>query len=89
MTQQAIRVPDVSRYEFGWEQDARRRVLKVRGAIDATAASHLESAIINLGSRRLLIDLSDVTSLDPSAATVIEQMSRRLGPGRVSVVSER
>lgn len=73
-------------YEFRWEQDDRQRVLRLSGVIDSTAASHLESAIINLGSRRLLIDLSEVTSLDPSGATVLLEMARRLGTGRVSVL---
>lgn len=92
MTQQtpkrvASSVP-ASRYEFRWEQDSRQRVLKLAGVIDATAASHLESAIINLGSRRLLIDLSDVTSLDPAGASTLLQIAQRLGTGRVSVVVE-
>lgn len=90
MTQQipAVRVPRVSppaRHQFRWEQDPHRRVLKLTGVIDAAAASRLESAIINLGSRRLLIDLSGVISLDPAGAAVLLQISRRLGPGRVSV----
>lgn len=74
------------RYEFRWEQDNRQRVLKLSGVIDSTAASHLESAIINLGSRRLLIDLSGVTSLHPSGAATLLEIVRRLGAGRVSVV---
>lgn len=73
-------------YEFRWEQDGRQRVLYLSGVIDSTAASHLESAIINLGSRRLLIDLSEVTSLDPSGAAALLEMARRLGAGRISVL---
>lgn len=73
-------------YEFRWEQDHRQRVLRLRGVIGSTAASHLESAIINLGARRLLIDLSEVTSLDPSGAATLLEIARRLGPGRVSVM---
>lgn len=75
-----------ARYEFRWEQDARQRVLTLTGVIDSTAASRLESAIINLGSRRLLIDLSEVTTIDPSGAATLLQIARRLGAGRVSVV---
>lgn len=89
MTQQAVRVPRLSppsRYRFRWEQDSRRRVLKLAGVIDSTAASQLEGAIINLGARRLVIDLSDVTSLDPAGAVTLLEVARRLAPGRVSVV---
>lgn len=74
------------RYEFRWEQDDRHRVLKLSGVIDSAASSRLESAIINLGSRRLVIDLSEVTSLGPSGAATVLEIARRLGPGRVSVI---
>lgn len=73
-------------YEFRWEQDDRQRVLKLSGVIDSNASSHLESAITNLGSRRLLIDLSRVTTLDPSGAAILLEIVRRLGAGRVSVM---
>ncbi|MFP3914211.1 MAG: STAS domain-containing protein [Actinomycetota bacterium] len=60
----------------------------MEGVIDEAAASHLESALINLGSRRLVLDLTRVTSLDRAGAAGLLRLVQRAGTKRVSVVVE-
>lgn len=77
-----------SKYRFNWEQDVRQRVFKLSGVVDGSVAARLESAIINLGSRRLVVDLTDVTELDAAAAAKVSEIVERLGQSRVAVVAD-
>lgn len=76
------------KYRFNWEQDVRQRVFKLSGVVDHSVAARLESAIINLGSRRLVVDLTDVTALDAAAAARVSEIVERLGQSRVTVVAD-
>lgn len=76
----------MSSYSFEWEQDRRRRVLCVHGKLSADAADHLLNGLVNLGSRSLVIDLTDVESVDDDVVIVLEQIRSRLGPSRMDVV---
>lgn len=78
-------VSDTPRYRFEWTQDAKRRLMRLAGDIDATAASHVANGLIDLGNRRLVIDLTEVESICPEAVAVLTDMGRRLGAGRVTI----
>lgn len=78
----------VSPYRFEWRQNSRERVFKLAGTVDESTAARLRSGIIDLGSRRLLIDLSDVTSIEPEGVSALIQLAERLGRARITVVLE-
>lgn len=76
---------EAPQYGFEWRQDARIRVLKLAGNIDETAASHLANGLIDLGNRRLVIDLSAVEEMAQAAVGELLEMVERLGGGRVTI----
>ncbi|HEX2152439.1 MAG TPA: STAS domain-containing protein [Acidimicrobiia bacterium] len=73
---------------FEWRQDSRRRVLKLSGTVDGSSADRLSSGIIDLGARRLVIDITEVTSMDEAGASSLRDLTHRLGDGRVTVVPD-
>ncbi|MFO7292262.1 MAG: hypothetical protein FWJ92_03795 [Actinomycetes bacterium] len=73
-------------YSFEWSQDRNERVMRLVGVIDIAAAEHLFKGLIDLGSRRLVIDLTDAETVDLTALEAVAEIEDRLGPGRVTVL---
>ena len=71
-------------YSFEWSQDRNERVMRLVGVIDIAAAEHLFKGLIDLGSRRLVIDLTDAETVDLTALEAVAEIEDRLGPGRVT-----
>lgn len=73
-------------YALEWRQDRNERVMRVSGDLDRAAAEHLFNGLIDLGSRRLVIDLTDVHLIDLTALETLSEIDVRLGPGRLTVL---
>ncbi|HLU53654.1 MAG TPA: STAS domain-containing protein [Acidimicrobiia bacterium] len=73
-------------YALEWSQDRSERVMRITGVIDFAAAEHLFNGLIDLGSRRLVIDLTDAQTVDLTAIEALSEIEKRLGPGRLTVL---
>jgi anti-anti-sigma factor len=65
-------------------------VCRVCGDLDVATAPRLRdllSTAVETGCRRLVIDLSEVGFIDSTGLSVLVVMTRRLGPGSISLVS--
>lgn len=72
-----------------WDQDHVRRVVRVVGLLNARNMSHLQSAIVGLGNRELVIDLSDVLVIDDALLSALADLRRRLSPQQLHINLER
>ena len=68
-----------------WDQDHVRRVVRVVGLLNARNVSQLQSAIVGLGNRELVIDLRDVPVIDDAWVGALEDLRRRLSPQQLHV----
>ena len=68
-----------------WDQDHVRRVVRVVGLLDSRNVSHLQSAIVGLGNRELVIDLSDVLGIDDAWISALADLRQRLSPHQLHV----
>jgi anti-anti-sigma regulatory factor len=68
-----------------WDQDKSRRVVRISGRLNSDTAAHLESAIVGVGDRHLVLDLDAVAEIDETCAAVLAELIRRLGDDRVTI----
>ena len=79
-------VPDVPEdaeptgdFSVEWIQDRASRLVRIRGLIDADRMGHLHQALIDLGGRRLTIDLTGA-SVAEGLHLDLDELESRLGP---------
>jgi anti-anti-sigma regulatory factor len=68
-----------------WDQDKSERVVHISGRLTSDTAAHLESAIVGVGDRHLVLDLNAVAEIDETCAAVLADLIRRLGDDRVMI----
>ena len=68
-----------------WDQDKWRRVVHISGQLTGDTAGHLESSIVGLGARSLVLDLDAVEEIDDVCAAVLADLICRLADGQVVV----
>lgn len=67
-------------FSIEWIQDRHRRLVRISGVIDAWRLGHIATAMIDLGQRRLTIDLSGASVLaDHELQVCLEDLQVRLG----------
>src|SRR5688572_9646906 len=70
--------PDALRVE--WSQTRAQRVVRLSGPVDQRTARHLDNALVGLGGRNLLIDLTDVEpSPEVEITRLLAGLKTRLG----------
>ncbi|HEX7100763.1 MAG TPA: hypothetical protein VF377_16155 [Acidimicrobiia bacterium] len=60
--------------------------MRVSGDVNHDTAEHFFNGLIDLGSRRLVIDLTDAHIIDLTALELVDEIEERLGPGRLTVI---
>jgi anti-anti-sigma regulatory factor len=66
-----------------WDQDRLQRVVHFAGRLGPEAASHLESAIVGVGTRRLIIDLNEVSEIDDACVDALVDLIQRMGDDHI------
>jgi hypothetical protein len=74
-------------FSIEWAQDRHRRMVRITGVIDSSRVRHVSMAMVDLGRRRLTIDLSGAAvSADCGLELCLEDLRLRLGMRLVGVI---
>lgn len=76
------------RFRIEWVQDRESRLVRITGLIDEDKLGHLHHAMLDLGERRLTIDLTDA-QVATGLQLPLDELETRLGPRLGGVLPPR